>query len=35
MKISQILNNNVAIVKRGSNEMIVYGKVIASNGESL
>lgn len=29
MKISQILNNNVAIVKRGSNEMIVYAKGIA------
>lgn len=29
MKISQILNNNVAIVKRGSNEIIVYSKGIA------
>lgn len=29
MKISQILNNNVAIVKRGSNEIIVYAKGIA------
>lgn len=29
MKISQILNNNVAIVKRGSNEIIVYSKGVA------
>lgn len=29
MKVSQILNNNVAIVKRGSNEVIVYSKGIA------
>lgn len=29
MKISHILNNNVAIVKRGSNEIIVYAKGIA------
>lgn len=29
MKISQILNNNVAIAKRGSNEIIVYAKGIA------
>lgn len=29
MKISQILNNNVAVVKRGSNEVIVYSKGIA------
>lgn len=29
MKISQILNNNVAMVKRGSNEIIVYSKGIA------
>lgn len=29
MKISQILNNNVAIVKRGSNEIIVYAKGVA------
>lgn len=29
MKISQILNNNVAIVKRGSNEIIVYAKGIS------
>lgn len=26
MKVSQILNNNVAIVKRGSNEVIVYAR---------
>ncbi|ACZ10308.1 Transcription antiterminator LicT [Sebaldella termitidis] len=29
MKISQILNNNVVIVKRGMNEIIVYAKGIA------
>lgn len=29
MKISQILNNNVALAKRGSNEIIVYAKGIA------
>lgn len=29
MKISQILNNNVAIAKRGSNEVIVYAKGIS------
>lgn len=29
MKISQILNNNVAVVKRGSNEVIVYSKGIS------
>ncbi|WP_194191228.1 PRD domain-containing protein [Clostridium chrysemydis] len=29
MKISQILNNNVAIVKRGDNEVIVYSKGIS------
>lgn len=29
MKISQILNNNVAIVKRGSNEVVVYAKGVA------
>ncbi|MCR6514016.1 MAG: PRD domain-containing protein [Clostridium sp.] len=29
MKISQILNNNVAVVKRGDNEVIVYSKGIS------
>lgn len=29
MRVSQILNNNVAVVKRGSNEIIVYSKGIA------
>lgn len=29
MKISQILNNNVAIAKRGSNEVIVYARGVA------
>lgn len=29
MKISQILNNNVALVKKGNNELIVYSKGIA------
>lgn len=29
MKISQILNNNVAVVKRGNNEVIVYAKGVA------
>ena len=29
MKISQVLNNNVVIVKRGKNEIIVYAKGIA------
>lgn len=29
MKISQILNNNVAVVKRGNNEVIIYAKGIA------
>lgn len=29
MKVSQILNNNVAVVKRGNNEVIVYSKGIA------
>lgn len=29
MKVSQILNNNVAIVKKGSNEIVVYAKGIA------
>lgn len=28
MKVSQILNNNVAIVKKGGNEVIVYAKGI-------
>lgn len=31
MIVSQILNNNVAIVKRGGNEVIVYSKGIAFN----
>lgn len=34
MKISQILNNNVAIVKRGSNEIIVYAKGVAFKKKS-
>lgn len=29
VKISQILNNNVAVVKRGSNEAIIYAKGVA------
>ena len=29
MKVSQILNNNVAVVKRGSQEVIVYSKGIS------
>ena len=29
MKVSQILNNNVAVVKRGSNEVIVYSRGIS------
>lgn len=38
MKISQILNNNVAIVKRGPNEIIVYSKGISfkkNKGDSI
>lgn len=29
MKVSQILNNNIAVVKRGNNEVIVYSKGIS------
>lgn len=29
MKVSQILNNNVAVVKRGNNEVIVYSRGIS------
>lgn len=29
MKVSQILNNNVAVVKRGKNEVIVYSRGIS------
>lgn len=29
MKVSQILNNNVAVVKKGSNEIVVYAKGIS------
>lgn len=29
MRVSQILNNNVAIVSRGKNEVIVYAKGLA------
>uniref|UniRef100_UPI00336A9475 CAT RNA binding domain-containing protein n=1 Tax=Enterocloster aldenensis TaxID=358742 RepID=UPI00336A9475 len=29
MKISQILNNNVAVVKKGGSELIVYSKGIS------
>lgn len=38
MKISQILNNNVAVVKKGNSEMVVYSKGIAfrkKTGQSI